>query len=88
MPSNQRTVLTVKFGGGSIMIWGCFSAIGTSNISVIDGRMNAAVYKNILEVNLMISVEDLELPSDWIFLQDNNPKDTAKCTKKWLAENN
>ena len=33
----------------------------------------------------MISVE---LPSDWIFQQDNDPKHIAKSTKKWLAENN
>ena len=36
----------------------------------------------------MISVENLELPPDWIFQQDNDPNHTAKSTKKWLAENN
>ena len=29
----------------------------------------------------------LELPSDYIFLQDNDPKHAAKSTKKWLSEN-
>lgn len=50
--------------------------------------MNTAAYQNILEANLMISVENLELPPDWIVQQDNDPKHTAKSTKKWLAENN
>ena len=36
----------------------------------------------------MSSVESLELPSDYIFQQDNDPKNTAKSTKKRLSENN
>ena len=68
----------------SIVVWGCFSANGTGNISVIDARMNAAVYQNILEANLMISVENLELPLDWILDQ----KHAAKSTKKCFKENN
>ena len=36
-----------------------FFAKGTGNISVIDGRINASAYQNILEANLMNSVENL-----------------------------
>lgn len=84
----KNTVPTVKFGGGNIMIWGCFSAKGVGNISLIDGRMNAANYQSILENNLTTSVEKLELPGDWIFQQDNDPKHTARSTKKWFADRN
>ena len=70
------------------MIWGCFSAKGQGKIPVIDGKMNAPNYKQILHEILMSSVESLERPADYIFSQDNDPKHTAKSTKKWLSENN
>ena len=35
----------------------------------------------------MSSVESLEQPPDFIFQRDNDPKLTAKSTKKWLTEN-
>ena len=83
----KNMVPTVKFGRGSIMIWECFPVKGEGKISVIDSKINAQKYKQILQENLMSSVESLELPSDYIFLQDNDPKHTAKSTK-WLSENN
>ena len=50
--------------------------------------MNSQKYKQILQENVMPSVESLKLPSDNIFQQDNDPKHTAKSTKKWSSENN
>ena len=70
------------------MIWVCFSVKDIGKISVIDSKMNAQKYKEILQKYLMSSVECLELPSYYIFLQDNDSKHTAKSTKKWLSENN
>ena len=55
--SIKNTVPTVKFGDGSIMIWGCFSAKGVGKILVIDGEMNAQLYKHILQENCMSSVK-------------------------------
>ena len=71
--SQKNMVPTVKFGGGSLMIWGCFSAKGGSKISAIDGIKNAQKYKQILQENLMSSVESLKLPSDYNFLEVTIP---------------
>ncbi|KAL0203521.1 hypothetical protein M9458_001539, partial [Cirrhinus mrigala] len=77
-PAN--TIPTVKHGGGSIMLWGCFSAAGTRRLVRIEGKINAAMYRDILDENLLQSALDL-------FQQDNDPKHIAKITKEWLQDN-
>ena len=85
--SPKNTVPTVKFGGGSILIWECFSVKGVGNISVMHGKIYVQKNKQILQENLMSSFKSLELPSDYIFQLNNDPNHTAKSTK-WLFENN
>ncbi|KAG2471120.1 TCB1 transposase, partial [Polypterus senegalus] len=83
----SNTVPTVKHGGGSIMLWGCFSAAGTGRLVAIDGKMNAAKYRDILDKNLLQSVKDLRLGRRFTFQQNNDPKHTAKIMKEWLHNN-
>ncbi len=83
----SNTVPTVKHGGGSIMLWGCFSAAGTGRLVTTEGKMNAAKYRDILDENLLQSAQDLRLGRRFPFQQDNDPKHTDKITKDWLHNN-
>ncbi|KAK3555168.1 hypothetical protein QTP86_010055 [Hemibagrus guttatus] len=78
---------TVKYGGGSVMVWGCFAASGPGRLAVINGTMNSAVYQKILKENVRPSVCDLKLKRTWVLQQDNDPKHTSKSTSEWLKKN-
>ena len=82
-----NTIPTVKHGGGSVMLWGCFSATGTGRLVRIEGKMDAEKYRAILSENLFQNVQDLRLGRRFTFQQDNDPKHTAKKTQEWLQEN-
>jgi len=84
---SNNTIPTVKFGGGSIMVWGCFASDGVGEIEVIEGRMDGSKYREILERNVKKSASALSLGSDFHFQQDNDPKHTAKATKRWFDDN-
>ncbi|KAI5614394.1 chitinase, acidic.3 precursor [Silurus asotus] len=46
----KNTIPTVKHGGGSIMLWGCFSAHGTGRLHCIKERMTGAIYLDFINV--------------------------------------
>jgi len=50
----QITIPTVKDGGGNILLWGSFSAAGTGTLVKIEGKMDGAKYRQVLEENLLL----------------------------------
>ncbi|KAK3526991.1 hypothetical protein QTP86_006131 [Hemibagrus guttatus] len=83
----KNIIPTVKYGGGSVMVWGCSAASGPGRLAVINGTMNSAVYQKILKENVRPSVCDLKLKRTWFLQQDNDPKHTSKSTSEWLKKN-
>ncbi|KAI4876714.1 hypothetical protein NFI96_008003 [Prochilodus magdalenae] len=77
----KNTIPTVKHGGGDIMLWGCFSAKETGRLIRVKGRMNGAMYREILP-----SVRALKMERGWIFQHDNDPKHTTQATKECLRK--
>jgi len=82
----KNTIPTVKHRGGSIMLWGCFSAHGTGRLHCIKERMTVAMYWEILGNNLLPSVKTLKMGRGWVFQHDNDPKHTGRITKEWLCK--
>lgn len=76
---------THKFGGGGIMVWSCFSVHGVGYMCKIEGKMDQALYKVILEGDLMSTIEYYDLEEDKIiFMHDNDPKHKAKSVTEWI----
>uniref|UniRef100_A0A8C4RKI3 Transposase Tc1-like domain-containing protein n=1 Tax=Erpetoichthys calabaricus TaxID=27687 RepID=A0A8C4RKI3_ERPCA len=75
---------TVKFGGGSIMLWCCVASSGTEALVKVEGQMNSTQYQQILQHNVQASVTKLKLHRGWIFQQDNDPKHSWKSTKAFM----
>ena len=70
------------------MLWGCISAARTGRVVRIEGTMNGAKYRQILEENLLQSAKDLRLQRGFTFQQGNDCKHTAKATLQWLQNKN
>ena len=72
---------TVKFGGGKLMLWGCFHSEGTGPLFRIQGTMDQKVYKNILVQKARPYLKSSNLT---VFQHDNDPKHKAKSVQQYL----
>ena len=61
-----------------------FLVAGTGRLVRVEGKMNGANYREILNENLPQSAQDLRLGRRFTFQQDNDTKHTAKTTEEWL----
>ncbi|KAG2469148.1 TC1A transposase, partial [Polypterus senegalus] len=77
-----KTIPTVKHGGASIMLWGCFSAAGTGRLVRIKRKMTAAMYRDILDENLLW--RDLKMAVQRHF--PSNLMELERCCKEEWAK--
>lgn len=70
--------LTVKGGGGSVLVWGCMSSSGVGNMEFIDDIMDRYIYLGILQRNVKDSAKKLGLRRNFMFQEDNDPKHASK----------
>ena len=75
-----NSIPMVKHGGGA----SCCGA--GSGLVRMEGKMNRAKYREILDENLLQSTQDLRLGRRFTFQQDNDSKHTAKTTSEWLQD--
>lgn len=61
---------SVKFGGGSVMVWGMISGDGVGPIVRLHGKVNAPVYKQLVK-NHVLPVLRNSNKQPAIFMQDN-----------------
>lgn len=82
--------LTVKHGGGSLMMWGCITYDGPGYAcQIFDGTMKKEDYIHILETAMKDTLDWYGYdPENIYFQQDKDPKHTAKVTKQWFKDNN
>ncbi len=87
-PKKKRIIQTVTSNKsqkpGSVMVWGCVSALGKGNLHFCDGTIIAEKYIEILEHNMLPSRRHLFQGRSCIFQQDNAKPHSAHITKSWL----
>ena len=71
----------MKHGGGSNMLWGCYSVTGTGRLVWIEGKMNGATHREILDEK---PAPESSGPQTGV--KDNDPKHTTKTTQEWLRD--
>lgn len=81
----QCIVPTVKHGGGSVMIWGCFGGTSVGELVKIEGIMRKEQYRRILEESAIPSGVQI-LGQNFVFQQDNDPKHTSKLCQQYLQQ--
>lgn len=84
----------MKFGGGTLMIWGCMSWYGVGGIEQVIDRMNSEHLIPIIDSSLLLTIDQItnqvspSMRKYIIIQQDSDLKHNSRMTKLWLETNN
>ena len=65
------------------MVWGCMGWNGVGILAEVEGWMDDDLYVDILEDNLLSSMENSEIPEE-SFQQENDSKHSSKRAQNWF----
>jgi len=74
-----------RFGGGTVMFWGCLSYYGFGDLVPIKGTLNQNGYVRILNDHAFMSGNRLFPTYEWILQQDNAPCHKGRIPTKFLS---
>ena len=76
---------SVKFGGGSVMVFGMITVTCIGPLVRLHGKINSTVYKEILKKYVVPNLR-IAINQPAVFMQDNALCCTAKSVKIFLSE--
>ena len=71
---------------GIQLVWECFTRRGIGKLHILDRTKDRFYDGEILERNLLPSIENFSLFGNFTFIHDNNPKHTLALAKDWLVK--
>jgi len=82
---------TIKHGGGSVTIWGCFRSGKLGPLVVVVGAMDQVQYVNVLSKHLIPFYYDpkeqtIPLHSEYVFQEDNASAHTGEYATWWKRQ--
>ena len=84
---DDECIKTTFKGSVGVMVWGCIGWNGVGSLHFCTENVNQTYYQHILNVALPESIGLLDLPDDFVFMQDNAPAHKAKSTRRYFETN-
>lgn len=82
---SARVVPIMKYGGGDMIVWGCFAGNTVIDLFKTKGPFNQHHCHNILQQNAVLSGFHLVGPL-FVFQQDSDPKHASSLSKVYLPK--